>query len=73
MATAASASDAMNNIGELNGGKRIQQNEFPFRLYEVLEEADESIISWQPHGRCFMIRDPNKFEQEVLPRYVYPE
>ena len=40
---------------------------FPVKLYEMLETADESIVSWQPKGRCFMIRDEARFVEEVLP------
>lgn len=42
------------------------------RLYGMLEQADEhnisSIISWQPHGRSFVIHD-NKKLQAILPNY----
>lgn len=40
------------------------------RLYKMLEDADatSSIISWQPHGRSFVIHD-NKKLQAILPNY----
>ena len=48
---------------------------FPVKLYEMMEHIDlrelelSSIISWQPHGRCFKIRDVKAFEESVLPRF----
>jgi hypothetical protein len=46
---------------------------FPVRLYAMLEdtkkEGFEHIVSWQVHGRCFMVHSPAKFVTDVLPRY----
>lgn len=43
---------------------------FPVRLYSMLETAEEDnqedIVSWQPHGRCFLVRDPKRFCEKVL-------
>jgi len=45
---------------------------FPIRLHQMLDkmEADGrgDIISWQPHGRCFVVRKPKEFK-ELLPSY----
>ena len=48
---------------------------FPMKLFHLLEHIDlnESalgkIMSWQPHGRCFLTHDAKKMEQEnVLSR-----
>ena len=38
-------------------------------LTKVEEEGNEHIVSWQPHGRCFLVRDNIKFVENVLPRY----
>jgi HSF-type DNA-binding len=47
-------------------------NSFPQKLYKMLEcaseESFEEIISWEPNGRCFVVRDMDKFAKEVLPR-----
>jgi hypothetical protein len=51
---------------------------FPLRLHQLLDDAEGSettdsfahIISWQPHGRCFVIHQPQLFVTQVLPRYV---
>lgn len=38
---------------------------FPLKLHAMLEavqnEGLENIVSWQPHGRCFVVRDPKAF------------
>jgi len=45
---------------------------FPIRLHELLDRVEvegfANVISWQLHGRCFVIRDQAKFK-ELLPRY----
>jgi hypothetical protein len=45
---------------------------FPNKLHEMLEgvEADGNshIISWQPHGRCFVVHKPELFKT-ILPHY----
>ena len=48
---------------------------FPYKLYQMLdiitkENSDlTQIISWQPHGRAFVIHKPKAFVDEVLPRF----
>ena len=45
---------------------------FPIRLHQVLDKVEndglDDIISWQPHGRCFVIHQPKQFVQYVMPR-----
>lgn len=45
---------------------------FPLRLHAMLDKlaADgyADVISWQPHGRCFVVRKPKEFK-ELLPKY----
>lgn len=56
--------------------QRGASKQFPFKLYEMLlactaetdAETDESVVGWQPHGRCFMVRDSKRFVEDVLPR-----
>jgi HSF-type DNA-binding len=47
---------------------------FPVKLHYMLTEIDskgpESIISWQSHGRCFKIHEPEQFVRLILPQYV---
>lgn len=43
---------------------------FPERLYAMLNDAEEKfpeIVGWQPHGRCFLVRQPKRFVSEVMP------
>jgi len=46
---------------------------FPTKLHLVLSIADsegfDHVISWQPHGRCFLIHDHQEFVDKVLPIY----
>eukprot|EP00549_Striatella_unipunctata_P013132 CAMPEP_0118710168 /NCGR_PEP_ID=MMETSP0800-20121206/23181_1 /TAXON_ID=210618 ORGANISM="Striatella unipunctata, Strain CCMP2910" /NCGR_SAMPLE_ID=MMETSP0800 /ASSEMBLY_ACC=CAM_ASM_000638 /LENGTH=217 /DNA_ID=CAMNT_0006614219 /DNA_START=104 /DNA_END=757 /DNA_ORIENTATION=+ len=46
---------------------------FPMILYYMLmhvsKEGFEEVVSWQPHGRCFVVHKPRKFAEEILPRY----
>lgn len=43
---------------------------FPVKLHNLLESNEWSdIISWQPHGRCFVIRKPEEFIKNVMPRH----
>lgn len=48
---------------------------FPTKLYDMLQQIDlyepelASIVSWQPHGRCFSVKKIKEFTSEVLPRY----
>ena len=45
---------------------------FPLKLYSVLDVADKDglggVMSWQPHGRCFVIHEPKRFDQ-ILDKY----
>lgn len=45
---------------------------FPLKLHEMLEaiqqDSLDNVISWQPHGRCFVLRKPKEFI-EMLPKY----
>uniref|UniRef100_A0A7S2URE0 HSF-type DNA-binding domain-containing protein n=1 Tax=Attheya septentrionalis TaxID=420275 RepID=A0A7S2URE0_9STRA len=46
---------------------------FPLKLHEMLEgiakDGLSSIVAWQPHGRSFVVHDPQKFVHEVMPCY----
>lgn len=48
---------------------------FPMKLHNMLEhiaqnESElEHIVSWQPHGRCFLVRSIKDFQDDVLPRF----
>jgi hypothetical protein len=38
-------------------------------LEEMAAVGDESIVSWQPHGKAFRVHNPDKFASTVMPRY----
>jgi hypothetical protein len=71
----------MSNISTLNyprTGKRGVPQQFPRRLYEMLEseaklaesKPDETfVISWSDSGKAFRITDVEDFAATVLPRY----
>ena len=46
---------------------------FPTKLHTILDQVEADglshIISWQPHGRCFIIHKPKEFADYVMPRY----
>ena len=46
---------------------------FPVKLQELLDNAEaegyDHIISWQPHGRAFLLHKKEDFVDRVLPRY----
>jgi hypothetical protein len=48
---------------------------FPEKLHDMLSRMDEqgtnNVISWQPHGRCFLIHKKKDFVNQVMTRYVF--
>jgi len=46
---------------------------FPEKLHYMLSQVDgegvSHIVSWQPHGRCFIVHKPQQFVQDVMPRF----
>lgn len=43
---------------------------FPVKLFNLLQKnMHEDVISWQPHGRCFLLRKPKEFVTDVMPLY----
>jgi hypothetical protein len=49
------------------------QETFPMKLHRMLlaveESGEEDIISWQPHGRSFVIHKPRAFVDQVMPKF----
>lgn len=45
---------------------------FPLKLHSVLDQVEADglghIVSWQGHGRAFMIHNPKEFVDHVMPR-----
>ena len=46
---------------------------FPWKLHEMLEDAskegNEWIVSWQTHGRSFIVHKPKIFVEKIMPTY----
>ena len=60
---------------ELTGPRSdsVMSRSFPEKLHQLLEAMDEEgtehTVSWQPHGRCFVIHDKTEFVDVVMPRF----
>ena len=43
------------------------------KLHRLIDEAEHygyaHVISWQPHGRAFIIKDTSLFKQIIMPKY----
>mmetsp|Transcript_36677 Transcript_36677/g.88371 ORF Transcript_36677/g.88371 Transcript_36677/m.88371 type:complete len:210 (+) Transcript_36677:234-863(+) len=51
-------------------GKRGVPQQFPRKLYDMLEaESEDAIVYWSSSGRAFRIADISQFTKEVLPKY----
>merc|ERR1719232_1163176 len=46
---------------------------FPLKMHQLLEEIEQdglnSIVSWMPHGRSFVVHKPKEFVSDILPTY----
>ncbi|CAB9520027.1 stress transcription factor B-2b [Seminavis robusta] len=46
---------------------------FPLKLHAVLDQVEADglghVISWQPHGRSFVVHKPKEFVDHVMPKY----
>lgn len=53
--------------------KKTAVPRFPQLLYQMLTAVDADglshIVSWQPHGRCFVVHKPKDFVEKVMPKY----
>ncbi|GFH44461.1 hypothetical protein CTEN210_00935 [Chaetoceros tenuissimus] len=59
-----------NNTSPTNKCKGGVKLPFPQKLYSLLSlNPDPSIISWQPHGRAFVVHEPEKFIQKIMPAH----
>ena len=63
---------ASNNNKNKNNRKKNKRC-FPVLLHDALDNIDKDgqgdIIGWQPHGRCFLIRWVQLFEEVIMPKY----
>jgi hypothetical protein len=53
-----------------SGSKSGVEQAFPIRLHYCIGEMEHDglshIVSWQPHGRCFVVHDHKAFVKSVL-------
>jgi len=46
---------------------------FPMRLMDMLSRSEvSSVITWLPHGRSFIVRNPKTLEDDLIPRFFKP-
>jgi HSF-type DNA-binding len=68
--------DNSSNGSSTNNKAALQASDrnFPVKLHFMLSELDADglshVISWQPHGRCFVVHKQDDFVKTVLPMYV---
>ncbi|KAK2459440.1 hypothetical protein APHAL10511_008551 [Amanita phalloides] len=44
-------------------------SDFVKKLYKMLEDQSfHHVVSWGPHGDCFVVKDMNEFTKSILPR-----
>lgn len=60
-------------VMEVYGGMTADaEQSFPFQLHLMLGELEavglSDVLSWQSHGRCFLVHNKERFVKEVLPR-----
>jgi hypothetical protein len=60
-------------ILQLEKQSNAKDHAFPTRLHYVLSDLEKDglghIASWQPHGRCFIVHDLERFITDVLMRW----
>lgn len=66
------SNDVRSNYQEQHPARGGVLTPFPLKLHEMLSAVaaagQEDIVSWQPHGRCFVVHKPKEFV-ELLPGY----
>jgi len=52
-------------------GERRAGGNFPVRLHYLLMQIENDnlshIVSWQTHGRCFVVHKQDQFVKQILP------
>ena len=46
-----------------------QNSNFPQKLYALMELEPSDIVCWTERGLSFRVVDPEKFAEEVVPKY----
>jgi hypothetical protein len=60
--------DRINSVTVIS---RRSEGNFPVKLHYILSQAEvdgmDDIVSWQPHGQCFVVHKQNEFVEKILP------
>lgn len=67
-----SVSPALSASSSPGGGSTSttgHSNPFPRKLMDMLRKEDTNVVAWLPKGDAFMVRDPDRFVGDTLPRY----
>lgn len=68
-ARGASVSPALSASSSPGSGSTGHSNPFPRKLMDMLRKEDAAVVAWLPKGDAFMVRDPDRFVADILPRY----
>ncbi|EKM54935.1 uncharacterized protein PHACADRAFT_119777 [Phanerochaete carnosa HHB-10118-sp] len=67
--TEASGSGQRDNVKHEGEDGMPSTSDFVKKLYKMLEDpAFQPVVSWGPHGDCFVVKDMNEFTKSILPR-----
>ena len=71
----ANVTDSMSGLAVNNElAHSASDRNFPVKLHFMLNELESDglshIVSWQPHGRCFVVHKQEDFVSTILPMYV---
>jgi hypothetical protein len=64
-----SVSPALSSASGGSTSSTGHSNPFPRKLMEMLRKEDANVVCWLPKGDAFMVRDPDLFVTDILPRY----
>ena len=64
-----SVSPALSSTSAASNSSTGHSNPFPRKLMEMLRKEDANVVCWLPKGDAFMVRDPDLFVTDILPRY----
>jgi hypothetical protein len=65
------ANEAEKVVGSSGDDLNHGEDNFPVKLHYMIKELETDgmahIVSWQPHGRCFLVHKQLHFVEKVLP------